>query len=264
MMRLLLALVLVSAGCAAEDHIVPPDPPPAAEAPPLETYADSLAMRAYEATGGPAAWAALPYLGFHFSAERDGQARPAVRHLWNRQTGDYRVEMPGGEDTTYVVLFNVETRDGQAFLDGAPLDSAASAARVEQAYERFINDTYWLMAPAKLFDPGVSRTFAADSSDATTDVLHLAFDGVGLTPGDQYWLFIDKDTGRVTEWAYRLQSGREARWRWTGYEEHTTEGGTLAIATRKESPDGAVAILTDHVSMPAEVPPARFTDPSIP
>jgi len=229
--------------------------------PTLATYADTVALRAYEFVGGPDAWAAVPYLGFHFGVEVDGEARPAMRHLWNRRTGAYRVEMPHGPDTTYVALFDINTHEGQTYLNGAPLDSTADAEMMEQAYRRFINDMYWLLAPFKLFDPGVTRTYVPDSSGADTDVLHLAFENVGLTPGDQYWLFIHKETGRLDEWAYRLQSGREGRFRWTVYEEHATPAGTLRLATRKPAIGGNATIVTDHITMPAEPPAGIFTDP---
>lgn len=258
MARLVLLLALLVAACTPADEA-----PPGAPRPALETYADTLAMRTFDAAGGPEAWASLPYLGFHFSAEREGVARPAVKHLWDRRSGAYRVEMPGGEDTTYVVLMNVHTREGTAYLNGTPLEAAASAARVEQAYERYINDTYWLMAPTKLFDPGVRRTLVPDSSDATTDVIHLAFADVGLTPGDEYWLYVDKETGLVTRWRYRLESGREGAWNWTDYEEHAAPAGPIRLATRKETLDGRVAILTDHIETPTEVAAAVFTDPTV-
>ncbi len=248
--------LLLAAGCAPAA-----EPPAAAEMPALETRADSLAMRVYEAHGGPAAWASLPYLRFNFGSEREGVARPPVKHLWDRRSGAYRIEMPGGVDTTYVVLFNVNTRQGTAYLNGAPLDTSQSARMMEQAYGRFINDTYWLLVPLKLFDPGVRRAYVPDSSDAATDVLHLAFDDVGMTPGDQYWLFVDAATGRLRQWAYRLQSGREGRFAWTGYEEHAAPGGPLHLATRKEAVGAAVAILTDHLDTPAAVAADLFTDP---
>ncbi len=252
-----LAVLVLALGCEPSA----PSQPAALTLPALETRADTVAMRAYEAAGGPAAWASVPFLRFHFAAEREGAARPAVRHLWDRRTGAYRVEMPGGPDTTYVVLFNVNTRKGTAYLDGAPLDSTQSAGMVERAYGRFINDTYWLLVPLKLFDPGVRRAYVADSSDAATDVLHLSFEQVGLTPGDQYWLYVDKASGQVKAWAYRLQSGRTGRYVWTGYEAHAAPAGTLDLATRKEAPGGGVAILTDHLGIPADVPAELFTDP---
>ena len=256
-------LVLLLVGCEPSETTPPPaDAVPEVEMPTLATKADTMAMHAYEAAGGPAAWAALPYLRFEFAGERDGEARPGIKHLWNRRTGDYRLEMPGGEDSTYVVLFNVNTREGQAYLNGTALDSTQNAQRLEQAYGRFINDTYWLLMPFKLFDPGVTRTYVPDSSNAERDVIHLSFAEVGLTPGDEYWVFMDKETGRVEEWAYHLQSDRDGRFTWTGYETHDTPAGPLHFATRKEAAGGNAALLTYQIDTPTDPPADLFTDPN--
>lgn len=255
----LLILALLT-GCASESETeaVAPD------ALVVETKADSVALRAFEAAGGPQTWAALPYLRFDFGSERDGTHRVAARHLWNRQTGDYRVEMPAGGDTVYVALFNVETQEGQVYLDGAPLDSVENAERLQGAYRRFINDTYWLLVPTKLFDPGVHRTYVADSSDAETDVISLTFDEVGLTPGDQYWIYVDRATGRVTRWAYHLQHFEADRpptsLEWTAYETLDSPAGPVTLATRKQGT--GYVLVTDNLATPAEVAAEMFTDPT--
>ncbi len=248
-----------------------------AEAPPaettvditLETKADSVAMQLYEALGGPQAWAALPVLRFDFGGIRDGQTRIAVRHLWNRQTGDYRVEWSPGPDSTYVALFNVAgaegVPEGRVYLNGAPVAEAQRAPLMERAYQRFINDTYWLLAPVKLFDPGVRRTYAADSSSAEMHVLHLTFDEVGLTPGDQYWLFVDRETGRLHHWAFHLQGmddeAAPRRYRWTGYEQLATPAGPVTVATRKEAMGSPGGVVTEVHEMPSTVADSMFTAP---
>lgn len=242
-----LVVFFFGAGCAEPD--VPVTGMGMAERPSLETRADSVAMTLYDALGGPQAWAALPALRFDFAVERGGQTRTVARHLWNRQTGNYRVEWSTGEDTTYVALFNVAgdgPSDGAVYLGGTPVEDAEGL--MEQAYQRFINDTYWLLAPVKVFDPGVRRSYAADSSGGRVDVIATSFDDVGLTPGDRYWLYVDRETGRLERWAFHLQ-GMDAEapartFEWTGYEELPTPRGPVRVATVKRSVDGASAIRT--------------------
>lgn len=254
----LMGLCSFGAGCTAEEEQVQ-----VAALPPLETRADSLALQAFEAFGGPEAWAALPYLRFDFGAGNDSTRRVSARHLWNRRTGDYRVEMPAGEDTTYVALFNVGTQEGTVYLDGAPVDSTRQAELLQRAYRRFINDTYWLLAPTKLFDPGVTRSYVPDSSGPGAEVVHLAFEGVGLTPGDQYWIHVDPATGRVNRWDYHLQGmapEEPARsFAWVDYQTFETPAGPVHLATRKTN--GGFSLFTDHIEVPAEVPDEMFTDP---
>ncbi len=232
--------------------------------PVLETYADTVAMRVYEASGGPAAWQALPYLGFNFSVLRQRERGRVIRHFWNRKTGDYRTEIPGPGNAPYVALFNVNTRQGHVYWQGVELDPVEAPKQLEEAYRRFINDTYWLLAPFKLFDPGVNRSYVPDSSDAFYDVLHLSFGDVGLTPGDQYWLYVDKETGRLARWTYVLETEQGMPPRsfvWDSYDEHVTPAGALFFATRKRGVGVPYAILTDEVSTPrpAQVPDDMFT-----
>lgn len=253
-----LTLTLLFAACAEEEEQISY----LVERPPLETTADTIAMRAFEGFGGPEAWAALPYLRFDFGAENEEGRQVRRKHLWNRRTGDYRVEWTAGADSQYVALFNVDSREGQVYRNGTALDSLENAEALQQAYRGFINDTYWLLAPTKMFDPGVQRTYVPDSADAGVDVVRLSFQDVGLTPGDQYWMYVDQQTGRLDRWDFVLQGGGEGRFRWTGYEPHPTAAGTLYVATRKEAVDRPSALLTDNVEMPAEVDESLFTDPT--
>ncbi len=260
---LLTALLLVGAlGCEPGQD--------AAEAetrtlPPLTSHADSVAMRLMEGHGGLAPWDAVHFLRFDFGfAPADGEKQVRARHLWDRRTGRYRLEWAGGTDTTYVALFDVSTPDsGRVYLDGTPLEGEAKKVRLQQAHQRFINDTYWLLAPLKVLDEGVTREYVDDSSDAATDVLHLAFQNVGLTPGDQYWLYVDKDTGRLRRWAYVLQGNPDAAPRsydWAGYEEFPTAAGPVALATRKEG--GTVTLYTDNLALTNEVDETLFAEPT--
>lgn len=250
MLRLLLASVPLAflVGCRSERG-------PAAERPLLETAADSLAWRITEATGGPDVWAALPALRFDFVVERGGAEAFRARHLWDKATGRYRVEWPGGEDSTYVALFDVDTLDlaepvGRVFLNGRPPGSALGRELMTEAYERYINDAYWLLAPLKLFDGGVRRALAPDSADARTDVLALSFEGVGMTPGDRYWLRADRATGRLVGWSFLLQDSTAGRYAWTDEAALETPAGPLRLMTRKAPGDGTSTILTPVLPVP--------------
>lgn len=235
------------------------------ERPTLETRADSVAARLVEASGGFDAWERLPYLRFDFAVFRDSARHLVARHLWDRRSGDYRLEIPAGPDTTHVVLFNVETQEGAAYVNGEPLDEASTEQMIEDAYRRFINDSYWLLAPTKVFDPGVRRTYVADSSTAETDVLHLRFGEVGLTPDDRYWLYVDRETGRLQRWAFVLQGNPQAPpnfFEWTGYEAYEAPSGTVHLASRKESTAGPGIIYTDNIATPSSVEEGIFSDPA--
>lgn len=74
------------------------------------------------------------------------------------------------------------------------------------AWEMFVNDQFWLLAPAKVADAGATVT-RADAG------IVVRYDGVGVTPGDTYRFQVD-DAGVVTGWNYTLGSGRTGLWAW--------------------------------------------------
>lgn len=214
------------------------DPPVESAGPPLFSAADSLAFLITESAGGLATWESMSVLRFDWVSERDSEEVFRARHLWDRDAGDYRVEYEVGEDSMLVAVFSVDGFDmaapaGNAFLNGVPVDSTEMAERLTEAYQRFVNDSYWLLAPLKLFDPGVHRTLAPDSSDESSEVLQLSFQNVGLTPGDRYWLRADS-TGRIVSWSFLLEDGAESHYEWTDYEYVATPAGSLHVATRKQ------------------------------
>ncbi len=258
---LLIPLLIASVGCSER----PADTTAMAnvELPELRSRADSVAMAVYEAYGGPAAWSSLRFLRFDFATGDDTSRSVHGRHFWDRMTGDYRVEMPSGTDTVYVALFNVNTQEGDVYMNGTELDSAREAELLESAYRRYINDTYWLLMPVKLLDPGVDRTYLADSSNAERDVLHLTFGNVGLTPGDQYWVYVDPQTHRVDQWAFRLQHHPEDHVpqliEWAGHKELDTPHGEVVVSERK--PRNGSVLYTDNVAVPDEAPEGVFSDP---
>jgi len=256
-----LSLLLFVVGCRPSSH----------HAPPLASRADSLAWTAYEAMGGPEVWEHLPAVRFDFAAQAEGEPPPANRrrHLWNRATGDYRLETIRG-DSVYVVLFNTQTRMGQVFAGASRADTATMAAVpndqrqgwLDRAYRSFVNDTYWLLQPTKLFDPGVTRAFEADSSREGQSVVRLSFDRVGLTPGDRYWLYFAPGQALPAAWRFHLQGDSTAGplIRSEGDTVLVTPYGNATLRTRHRVGTSRT-VLTDHVALPDSVAAAFFTDP---
>lgn len=232
-----------------------------------ETRADSVAYRLLQAHGADA-WATAPYLRFNFGLETPAGEQTVARHLWNRNTGDYRLEWSSGPDSSYVALVNVrEIRNkqvpGTVYLNGTELQGSAAEEARSQAYGRFVNDTYWLLAPLKTFDPGVNRSYLPDSSTAEHDVLHLTFDDVGRTPGDQYWLYVSTETGRLDRWAYHLEGMPEDAppqfYDWTPYQELQAPAGTVSLAPRKEAVGAERVLLTNELALPSTPPDGAFS-----
>jgi hypothetical protein len=211
----------------------------------------------WKRVGGKEAYGEACYLEFTWVVEVNGKSLRARRHAWDRWTGAYVLGTRDPETgDTVSVHFNVNDMKGDAFLAGEPVDADAAAAYVEKAFAAFINDTYWLLAHVKLEDPGVKVSVqpASAGSEGGGSVLHLSFDNVGLTPGDQYWLSVDS-SGRVTRWRFRLEGGQKRELLW---KDERDCGMGLRFATSKESADGSFRVYFPEVKFSRSAPPGMF------
>ena len=216
-----------------------------------------LAHGVLEAMGGQQAWDETRFIRFNFFGFR--------LHHWDRHTGRHRLEGKDREGNSYVVLHNVNTREGTVTLGGEETGGEDKAQWLERAYGAWINDTYWLVMPYKLLDPGVNLAYDGSETvdGATFDKLKLTFEGVGLTPGDTYWAYVNRDSGLMERWAYFLESWEEGRepthWQWLDWERH----GKVMLSPRRLNPDpekGGERML-DELAVFDHLPDSVFTSP---
>jgi hypothetical protein len=193
---------------------------PAAAEP--DAKAAAVGKQLWSALGGDDGWTHARYLRYDFVVEREGKKLVTRAHYWDRWSGRYRVDARDKTGPT-TVYFDVNTRKGDAYADGAKIaDAARAKAAVDGAYEAYINDMYWLLAPYKVFDPGVTLVYAGEDKSAAgeaCDVLKLSFGSVGLTPKDLYWLCVDKKSHLVTQRKYVLDGADKppTTYAWTGW-----------------------------------------------
>lgn len=220
------------------------------------------------AMGGEDAWEHTRFLAFRWNVYRNGELVSDRKHHWDRYRGDYRLETtmrgsPEEAERSLTVLFNVNTREGQAFVGGQPADEALNDSLVERAYGMFINDSYWLLMPYKWRDPGVNleHVGAESDEDGGWQVFHLSFEEVGLTPGDQYWVYVSADPPHlVGKWRYHLQSMEERGpfiyWRnWQRF-------GGIMLATLREGEGDDFRIEFTDIEASRRTPDGVFQPPT--
>jgi hypothetical protein len=250
------ALTLLSAGCNQGSN-------PAELAATIE---DADVRRVYtamiESMGGFDGWEDARYFEFTFNVERDGQRGTGWTHHWDRWTGDHRLSgTREGEDI--VVIMNVNERDagGSAWAAGQPVDGARLDSLLTFAYGRWVNDSYWLIMPYKWTDAGVHTTYQGtqtDSAGRSWEMVHLAFDNVGLTPQNEYDAWINPETGLMERWShYPTGDAEPGIFDWTDWQQF----GTIRLATRKPSLGGPFAIVFENVRVEASVPDGAFSPP---
>jgi len=239
----LAAVLTLAVGAGAA--LVPEEPP----------TAESIAAEVLQALGGEQAWQQTRFVRFTFAGRRT--------HHWDTWTGRHRVEGQTQAGKAYVVLHDLDDRQGQAWLDGAPATGEEAARLLESAYGAWINDTYWLLMPYKLRDPGVTLSYEGveEVGGRPHDVLHLAFAGVGLTPGDQYWAYVDRHTRLMTRWAYRLQNMAPDQaptvWEWRDWQRY----GGILLAPLRVQVGGDRQLELSGIAVFDELPDAVFTSP---
>lgn len=194
--------------------------------------------KVWKAVGGKSKFDKSRYFQFDFAVKRDGKAGVPRKHLWDRYTGDYRLETADITGKSTVVLFNVNTKAGSVYIDNVLQQGAEADQTIKKAYGAFINDTYWLMAPLKLQDEGVNIELEANETveGKLCNVIRLNFDKVGLTPGDQYWLYVNDKTGEISRWKFLLQNQtKESVFNWSAYQDL---GNGLKLSTQKINING--------------------------
>jgi hypothetical protein len=220
--------------------------------------ADDTARRALDMLAGPA-WEKARYLAFTFNVEREGKLIASYPQRWDRYTGDYRVSGKNREGKDILVIMNINTKQGKAWVDGAEV--ADPKEQLTFGYRRFINDTYWLLMGFKTFDPGVTREYAGEKTDAAGrvyDLVKLSFSNVGLTPGDVYWMWVNRDTGLVDEWHMKLEGSKPEEEPSTVLFHDYRRIGGLLISTRREIKGRNQFIRLDDITIAETVPSGAF------
>lgn len=125
-------------------------------------------------------------------------------------------------DSIRVHLFPEKKEKSSVYFNDK-LQKTADSTIVKKAWDIFNNDSFWLVAPHKLFDNGVIRTLE-QVNDKTA--LRVTYTSGGTTPGDSYiWILADNYVPK----SYKIylknkrMNGTSATWEdWI-----TTESGAL-------------------------------------
>ncbi len=208
-----------------------------------------IADQVMEAQGGRAAWDSTRYITFNFFGRRS--------HLWDKLTGDVRIEHTDAKNEKITYLLNVHTQEGRVLSDAQ--GESTDPQLLERGYGAWVNDTYWLVMPFKLKDDGVTLKYlgmgeAAAGTEA--HVLQLTFDHVGVTPLNKYHVYVNDETHLVEQWDF-FMTAEDAEPRmstpWTNYLPYGEAGQEILLSNGRgdqreivqvnvlsEIPDGAL------------------------
>ena len=111
-----------------------------------------------------------------------------------------------------------------AYVHNFKVDGNQADELIQKAIAYFNNDSFWLVAPYKIFDPGTERKVVVDENN--NEALLVNYTTGGTTPGDTYLWQLDEN-GRPVNFKMWVSSipigGLEASWSdWI-----TTKSGAL-------------------------------------
>jgi len=234
----------------------PQNPAPSEPAPPATGSPEALALarKVQDFAGGAEAWAKVDTLLFTFSY--------IDRIFWDRRENKVRAETvrdrKEGENWAPWKSAVYDIRAGTDVFKGGEGELTGLQA-FQSAKDKWINHTFWLLVPLKVLDPGT--TLAIDQPQAGDapgiQRLRLRFSDVGMTPDNQYVLYVEAATGRITRWDfYRNAEAKPLSWTF----EKWTEVGGLKLALH-HNPIGLgrpIHLADVHVNL--EAPDGVWTD----
>lgn len=182
--------------------------------------ADALAYRMLDA---------LNYEKFNSSRVVEWSFREQHTYSWNR--AKETVNIAWGD---YVVdLDLISPPSSIAYKNGVSLPYDQTQDLIETAHRYFNNDSFWLVAPYKVFDKGTER-FLVNLEDGSEGLL-VTYNLGGDTPGDSY-LWILEPSGIPKSFKMWVDiipiGGLEASWNnWK-----TTENGALLPTSHSFGP----------------------------
>ena len=150
-------------------------------------------------------------------------------YQWNKQKNEVSVSW----DDYTVALDLINTGSSIAYQDGERLNYEESQSLITDAQSYFNNDSFWLVAPFKVFDSGTERKLI-QLEDGSEGLL-VTYTKGGDTPGDTY-LWILERSGIPKSFKLWVQilpiGGLEATW--DGWSK--TETGVLLPASHSLGP----------------------------
>lgn len=176
------------------------------------TIADSV----IKAMGGSKAWEQTKIIRWNFFGRRT--------HTWDKQQNRDHISIPG---QNMEIILDLKSKEGTVVKNGEPLTQPDSVQKhLEKAYAMWVNDSYWLVMPFKLQDPGTTLEYMGTDttkSGRPAYKLKLTFGDVGMTPENKYHVYVDTTDYLVKQWAYFPKASDDtARFvlPWKDYKQH--------------------------------------------
>ena len=137
------------------------------------------------------------------------------------------------------------------------LEQAFNPATVPALMCRTLISVGW---DGRIFDCDFNQMLEIEAGQSGTwEKVLLTFEGVGLTPKDKYWVFVNRKTGLVDRWEFVLKGAdtEPTPFDWSGWKSY----GAIQLADDRVNPNDGTRIHFPVLDVPASVPDAVFAQP---
>lgn len=195
---LIATIALALAGCAGRKAAATQPSPKMFDAAASDPKAIALADEILAACGGAASWAKAKEIRWYQAVAQDGVLHDLVAHKYDRWNGRHNYSRVEPAGVANQVMYDVYERTGVGYDGGGNQLTRDEAKRLMgEATIRLFIDSYLLLLPYKLKDPGVKLVYKGERAKEgeptpTWDILRVEFDpAVGK---DVYELAVNKNT----------------------------------------------------------------------
>lgn len=123
------------------------------------------------------AWDSTRYISWTF--------RGVNHYFWDKDNDHVEVQW---EDIK--VLIHTKSLTGKVYQGNTLFEGPEKDELFQKAWTIFCNDSFWLCAPFKAFDPGTNRSLVTRADQAKAFI--VTYESGGVTPGDSYLWTLDE------------------------------------------------------------------------
>ncbi|WP_010181868.1 hypothetical protein [Aquimarina agarilytica] len=110
-----------------------------------------------------------------------------TKYVWDKQHRSVDISWKNNR-----LVFNQDSPNKSIIKSPTNLSSKEKRTLIDKAEKLFNNDSFWLVAPFKLFDKNVERMYVPPTSTENASLI-ITYKSGGSTPGDTYQWFVNDD-----------------------------------------------------------------------
>jgi hypothetical protein len=164
----------------------------------LGSEADKLATEVLKAINKDA-FDTLKYLQFDFGGRQ--------KYFWHKPSNTALIEWKENK-----VIVQLDSLKSKVLVSNNIIEGEKAKELTNDAWSHWCNDSFWMLAPFKLYDPGTERSIVEKDG---AKALMIKYSSGGVTPGDEYLWYLDENNipTKYQMWVKIIPiGGTEATW----------------------------------------------------